>query len=1770
MPNEYKDVENTLSSALRPDKELRPEASAAMDERVNNTIHTLKTMQNENEVQNKISFFAKVKLGLFATRKRKLATFSVGFLMTIPLILVTLLLLTNGNSPIFRRQETLESASADFAASKVTGDGVAQDSEFTLRTELDYSQDELKEQLTISPSIDFEVEKISDGYKISPLSNLQKNVLYEVELAGEDMNLNWNFRVEPGFSVLSHSPAESAVPVNSTIEFNFNYSDIDLDTVGAAFKSSPIINIKEIKQEGRTVILVPESQLSLNDSYSIYLDNTVKRKNGETLSVPYQAYLSTYNSEQANNYPPAIYFERSGNEKLLNAERKVVFSVSNYKANVKGNVKMYKIKNDTFLDAAKEYFSINGSYYSYRLDSKYLEQIKSEEFVPSQNVVVTVPEVSKGEMIYVEASYMGSIRGDYYLSTDIMSHMTYMQNELVLNVFDSQGKVVNEGSADILFKDNNNQVQSKTFPITGIVRIPKSEIPAQESILGAVITASGDRLVLSMTSNYVGGSYYGYDYESDSAYNKNIFSYFMMDKPVYTEGDKVQFKTQFRYSEDFTNFQIYDVSGLEYIFMYGGSIISKSKPEYNKDFGYVTGEFNVPAAGNSVMSGTIQVVRGNKIIATKSFPIREYVKPQYTVSINADDSNKIYHPGDEVKFRVTVNDLAGNPWSGGEVQADFGYSENYRSSWIEENSINSYHYLSNSVENKTVKLDAGGLATLVYKVPTPELSEQTDFFSSVLQVNVGKHSNKSYGVRSSLGDTTIMAKTVDNNSRKKPGEEVKIRVKTVDAQTFVGVSRTIDKIEVVRHWSQKIPKTYYNSYTRTNEITYDYIQHEDIVDTQYSLKTDENGELELVKKYDLDGSYFFKFEFKDKKDRPVRLSSSIFYINGEDEDTSAYYDNAPVIFTDKNVYKIGEKVNIRVEFPDKFLDGREAYLFVYKDKIYKEEKITVTQNVYNYSYELTKELSPQAGIRLVYTLPVSSYGAEYANESYKVVDSVESSLVVRRDEDLLNVEISTEKKEYFPGEEVKMKIKVTDENGRTVSGANLNTRVFDKSLLAVIDKDGYEKDIYNKVFGVYRRIGSLFTFPKAPYWGDGGDGGQGPDGIRRNFDDVATFQSNLITDNSGNAELNFTIPESITTWIVDVDAFTKKLNVGNSFIEVTTNKDVIVNGTFPETVRIGDKISPKVVIYNHTDSPISGKLVITAGEGLVLSNSEQNVKVEPRSGGTYSFGAEAKQSKNNATMLTIKLLGAEGIVIDGIEKPIEVKLPGFPTSSVESNKLNVGANEIKFNVAGDLDRTSVSLLVSPNAYRHAFFTKDIALNSSEERASSIIHNLAIYDNYQKGQGVISMSQNTLLDQIAISSAALVDTENEDGGYGMFGYSPSDINNSTYVAYALGKGSKSGAGNSFNNNEMLAQFLISQIVTNEGKENDDTTSYDKTMAVWALSYIDPSRAISYAQLIKSQLQGDESWAELSLLADALYTAGSNGDARAITQEIIAGLQENELNQMFIEEDQPYSDNRYFANIMLWKMLNEINIDDAAKEKVGNWMMANTESKSAFESALINEMLLNYGVQAEDLNAEVELFINEIEVYKGKVSEFGDSFILTGLKTGENVIRITSNKAGLKYLLKLSEVTQGQVTSTDDFTVKTEYMPLETMVSSNTLTSSQYTLVRLTVTSKKEHKGYNVKTYLPAGIIAGSSIPNLYSSDAYYKWLSSNNYINKWPQVYNGTLSFNSYYDAKKPTQIFEYLLVTDHKGVYGTDGTYVFYDDDTVFRGYDAGKTITIN
>lgn len=1773
MANEFNDVENLVAKSLKPKQEPHPGFKSNLDRKLNQNIIKLKTMQQGNDqTATNYSFFEKLRLAFWGNNKKRFATLFTMVLIIMPSAMAALVLLGYTPTIFGPLLPGAKVASVDLQATSISANGVKQDSEFILTTEEDFDIENLKKAIKTSPEFEYELTRIDQGFKLKPKAVLEKDLLYEVKLEGEKIKSEgWNFRVEPAFAVINSSPEHEA-PINSSIEFNFNYADIDLESFKSALRIHPEVPIKSIEQRGSTIVVIPSENLIPGRSYDLFVDNTVKRLNQEYMKNPYQSYLSTV--DETNNKTPYIYFpsETGSVIEVVPNSRKVVMQISDSKPNTKATITLYRVKQDSIVNTARELYAY-GSWRAIKVSSSFLEKISSQEVTAQETITYTLPVLKTGDLVYVEMSYQGQLEGKYYSNTKMAGSITAMQNELIISLFDTNGKITSGGKATIIYRDLNNLLQVKEVTLDGVTRINKADIGYKDGILGAVMEAGEDRIILL-------NDFFSYDYydasgsEQSATYNNNILTYFMFDKPIYRNGDKVSFKTLLKYSEDYTTFSPYDVSGLEYIIYVNDKIVSRNKPDsVNKENGYITGTFSLPQTMFSYMDiyvARVDIVRGSEKLATGSIGVREYVKPKYTLDVNVAEQ-KIYEEGEEVEFRIKAKDMAGNPLVDKNIEIIFGYTQSYRSSWYDE--VVSYYgapAIDKVIEQKVIKLDSSGQTVLKYKVPAAEIDNTSDFFYTTLEVNVDKQITASKSVESTKGDITVMVKDTGTTSWRSAGEEGKLRVKTVDPETLKGLKAEISKLEVNRVWTETVEHTAYNYLTRTNEKYYTYNTHTDLISTQLNLKTNDNGELELVYKYDLPGYYDYTFTFLDTKGKSV-VYKAAYLVNIYDKAGGGYsVESQPSITTDKQIYQIGDKAKVQIDFPEKMVNGSDAFLIIFKDKIYHMEKIQVQKKTYNFEYEITKELSPNAAIRLVSSGDVKDYGFSL-DSGYRVVNSVTSSLIIRRDEDMLKVNLKTDKQAYQPGEKVKLQINVTDENSRTVGNASLNIRVFDKSLLTVLGKETFEKDIYEMVFGSYRRKSSGFSFPVIPYGGRGDGGGGQLDGIRRNFKEVAAFESSLITDNSGSAEIEFTLPDSITTWVIDVDAFTEGLNIGNSYHEITGNKDRLLDVSLPSVVKEGDELTSKVVAYNYSDQDLTGRLVIEADENVGLEYSEQPITVTKQSATSREFILRFNESTVSGSKVTIKLLDQDNQLVDGIEKNISIQKLGFPATEVKHTRLVSGENKISFSLGEDVSQSSANLLITPDSYSASFYPRATYINSTEERSAVLIQNVAIYQNYDKASDRISIAKDYLGEQIALTISSMADTQKQEGGYGFFTYSPVDLMSSTSVAYALGEAKSAGFTDQVNNWSGLSNYLSQQLVTQEGAVNDTTAFSDKVLATWALSYLGDPRALNYAQLLKSQLTGKEANAEVALLADALFTAGSPADAETLTLKLYEKVKEEDGQLFLPAEKQPYSENDNLATVLFWDLANKLNLETEIREKVGGWLVANSSvSSTAVEEAVLAKLFIKYSEESEIDNREIALNINGKELYSGLLGEYGDSFVLTDLKAGQNEIKITTPTDGFVARLAISDVTESQVTNTQEFSVKTEFLPLETFIPSDTLPKGEYIVLRVTVNSTKEHQGFKVRTYIPSGLTTSTAVPSRINSTAYFDWVTRPGRVNKWPQVSNNQVIFTGFYDEKYPTQVFEMLLVSDYKGQFKTNGTFVYYEGKSTFAGYETGKTIKVN
>lgn len=95
--------------------------------------------------------------------------------------------------------------------------------------------------------------------------------------------------------------------------------------------------------------------------------------------------------------------------------------------------------------------------------------------------------------------------------------------------------------------------------------------------------------------------------------------------------------------------------------------------------------------------------------------------------------------------------------------------------------------------------------------------------------------------------------------------------------------------------------------------------------------------------------------------------------------------------------------------------------------------------------------------------------------------------------------------------------------------------------------------------------------------------------FRKNFQETAFFYPDLVTDNKGNLLVEFTAPESLTSWKFQVLATTPALEVGYLKKEVLTQKELMISLNAPRFLRQGDQITLVAQIDNLSSKEIEGE-----------------------------------------------------------------------------------------------------------------------------------------------------------------------------------------------------------------------------------------------------------------------------------------------------------------------------------------------------------------------------------------------------------------------------------------------------------------------------------------------------------------------------------------------------------------------------------------------------
>lgn len=157
----------------------------------------------------------------------------------------------------------------------------------------------------------------------------------------------------------------------------------------------------------------------------------------------------------------------------------------------------------------------------------------------------------------------------------------------------------------------------------------------------------------------------------------------------------------------------------------------------------------------------------------------------------------------------------------------------------------------------------------------------------------------------------------------------------------------------------------------------------------------------------------------------------------------------------------------------------------------------------------------------------------------------------------------------------------------------------------------------NKVFDVVEEMPQFAG-------GSGSDAGQFLDKvqIRENLNETAFFYPALESDNQGNVAINFTLPESVTTWKFMGLAHDKEMRNGCLVDEAVAQKTVMVQPNMPRFLREGDKATIVVKLFNTSDKKVSGNArmqILDAETQKVVWQKTQGYKIDAEGSAIVSF-----------------------------------------------------------------------------------------------------------------------------------------------------------------------------------------------------------------------------------------------------------------------------------------------------------------------------------------------------------------------------------------------------------------------------------------------------------------------------------------------------------------------------------------------------------------------
>ena len=288
--------------------------------------------------------------------------------------------------------------------------------------------------------------------------------------------------------------------------------------------------------------------------------------------------------------------------------------------------------------------------------------------------------------------------------------------------------------------------------------------------------------------------------------------------------------------------------------------------------------------------------------------------------------------------------------------------------------------------------------------------------------------------------------------------------------------------------------------------------------------------------------------------------------------------------------------------------------------------------------------------------------------------------------------------------------------------------------------------------------------------GDGGGMGQ-PTRVRKEFPETLYYNPGIVTNESGQAEIHFTVADSITVWKLYALATDNKGNFGATEGGLEVFQDFFVDVEVPRDLTVSDELALQVAVHNYQKDPISVSLRAVADAGFTLDAKVLNTPLTVAPGKVAGVLIPAKLEASGT--LGITLFAETSKSKDAIKREVDVVPNGREARQVFSG---LAINEVKRSLTipatalTDGRRVALTLFASPLAMAFDGLEKSLAEpHGCFEQVSSVTYPNALIIKALKASGKESPELQARAQRyLRLGYQQMLPYEVSGGGFSFFG------------------------------------------------------------------------------------------------------------------------------------------------------------------------------------------------------------------------------------------------------------------------------------------------------------------------------------------------------------------------------------------------------------------